>query len=308
MTHRRSRRSRASATGSCRHHACATGDARSADGSASPCSSSRWPRCWLVGGSLWFALRDLHRDATIGSLTELTVPYATAARARLPDGLFRAGGRNNEGDFIERFRDPATSVDLELAAFRESFKADVAEADVSVIFTLGQNSYILNAEEGAPSTLAEVPEVTSELVRGQVATGTTKIEGVGEVLYATTPIIGPGRNPSAPFLMLTRPDESARQATADLVRALTIAGLLLVVIGIPLALGLSRSVTARCVVSPTPPGTWPRARCPSPCPSAGRARSPRPARRSTPWPVRSVRLARPSASCWPTSDTTCAHH
>lgn len=221
-----------------------------------------------VGGSLWFALRDLHRDAAIGSLTELTVPYATAARARLPDGLFRIGNRNNEGGFIERFRD-SESVDLELAAFRESFREDIADADVSVIFMLGQNSYILNPEQGAPSTLTEVPEIAGELVRGQVATGTTAIEGVGEVLYATTPIVGPGRNPSAPLLMLTRPDESARQATADLVRALTIAGLLLVVIGIPLALGLSRSVTGPLRRLADATGDVAKGKVPEPLPVGG---------------------------------------
>jgi signal transduction histidine kinase len=221
-----------------------------------------------VGGSLWFALRDLHRDAAIGSLTELTVPYATAARARLPDGLFRVGGRNNDGQFSERFRDPA-DVDLELVAFGESLKADLAEADVSVILMLGQNSYILNPADGASSTLAQVPEIRGDLVRGQVATGTTEIEGVGEVLYATTPIVGPGRNPAAPLLLLTRPDESARQATADLVRALTIAGLLLVVIGIPLALGLSRSVTGPLRRLSDATGDVARGKVPEPLPVSG---------------------------------------
>ena len=37
-----------------------------------------------VGGALWIALRDLHRDAALGSLAELTVPYASQARQRFP--------------------------------------------------------------------------------------------------------------------------------------------------------------------------------------------------------------------------------
>jgi signal transduction histidine kinase len=43
--------------------------------------------------------------------------------------------------------------------------------------------------------------------------------------------------------MLARLDDSAERATADLVRALSVAGVILIIIGIPLAIGLSRSVT-----------------------------------------------------------------
>ena len=37
-----------------------------------------------LGGTLWFALRELHRDATTASLTELTVPWAAALRSQFP--------------------------------------------------------------------------------------------------------------------------------------------------------------------------------------------------------------------------------
>ena len=47
-----------------------------------------------VGGSLWFALRDLHREATIGALTELTVPYSTTVRRLAPNDALRQGGAN----------------------------------------------------------------------------------------------------------------------------------------------------------------------------------------------------------------------
>lgn len=202
-----------------------------------------------LGGSLWFALRGLHRDATIGALTELTVPYANAVRTRMPEGALRPGndgGRN----LIDRLRD-IDEDDLEVFEFREAFREEVSDSDVSIIFTVGMSSFILNPEEGVASTLTVVPELEGDLVRGQVATGTTRIEGIGEVLYATTPIAGTNRGPGAdlnramaPLLMLARPDDSATQATADLLRALTAAGLILVVIGIPLAVGLSRSVTS----------------------------------------------------------------
>ena len=51
-----------------------------------------------LGGSLWFALRDLHRDAAIGTLSELTAPYASAVRARIPGALIRPG--DGDRDFV----------------------------------------------------------------------------------------------------------------------------------------------------------------------------------------------------------------
>jgi signal transduction histidine kinase len=202
-----------------------------------------------LGGSLWFALRDLHRDATIGSLTELAVPYATAVRTRVPEGALRPGGAGGR-NLIDRLRG-LEEDDFEVAEFREAFREEVADSNVAIVFTIGQSSIILNPEEGGATALTDVPELEGDLVRGQVATGTTRIEGIGEVLYATTSIIGPNRQPgadpnrtTAPYLMLARPDDSATRATADLVRALTAAALILVVIGLPLAIGLSRSVTS----------------------------------------------------------------
>jgi signal transduction histidine kinase len=64
------------------------------------------------------------------------------------------------------------------------------------------------------------------------------------VLYAAIPIREPLRDREVPTLMLVREDDSAQLATADLVRAVGVAALVLLVIGIPLALGLSRSVSA----------------------------------------------------------------
>ena len=206
-----------------------------------------------VGGSLWFALRELHREATIGALTELTVPYSTAVRQLVPNDVLRParpssdGGQSPTRDFIERIR----TLDGDLSEFRLTLEEEVADSDVALIFTVGKSSFIVNPEEGGASSLDEVPVIEDGLVRGQVATGTTRIEGMGEVLYATTPIVGSvrqggqgaPRTTSAPYLMLALEDDSAEQATADLVRALTVAGLILVVIGIPLAVGLSRSVT-----------------------------------------------------------------
>ena len=66
-----------------------------------------------LGGSLWVALRDLHRDAAIGTLSELTAPYASAVRARIPGALIRPG--DGDRDFVDRVRDSAGLVGDELA-------------------------------------------------------------------------------------------------------------------------------------------------------------------------------------------------
>ncbi|MEX1295634.1 MAG: HAMP domain-containing sensor histidine kinase [Candidatus Limnocylindrales bacterium] len=205
-----------------------------------------------IGGSLWFVLRDLHRDAIVGSLAELTVPYASAVRSAVPNDVLRPGSPDGEPDPQRGFIARLGNLDGDLSEFREALREEVAEADISLIFTVGRSSYIVNPAEDGASTLAEVPQIEGELARGQVVTGTTRIEGMGSVLYATTPILGPlrpggqgvrARSASAPFLMLARADDSGERATSDLVRALSVAGLVLVVLGVPLAVGLSRSVT-----------------------------------------------------------------
>jgi signal transduction histidine kinase len=196
-----------------------------------------------LGGSLWFALRDLHRDAMIGSLTELTAPWASNIRTRIPGAAQRPGDGTRAG-IIERIRDGEGQADDEFRTFLETFEEDIEQAQVSVVIVQGDNSLVLNPEEGTASVLSEVPEVHADLVRGQVATGSTEIEGLGEVVYATTPIFGNirgGSNP--PLIMLARADDSAEQATADLIRALAIASIVLLIVGVPLAVGLGRSVT-----------------------------------------------------------------
>ena len=234
-----------------------------------------------VGGSLWFALRDLHREATIGALTELTVPYSTTVRRLAPNDALRQGGanatrpgENAPQDFIERIQ----NIDGDLTELRIALQEELAEADVSLIFTVGQSSYIVNPAEGVADSLTEVPVIEEDLARGQVATGSTEIAGMGEVLYATTPVAGPlrqaigagqARSTRAPYLMLARLDDSAERATADLVRALSVAGVILIIIGIPLAVGLSRSVTNPLRRLSDATGDVARGKVPEPLPVSG---------------------------------------
>ena len=180
-------------------------------------------------------------------------------------------GPSNQRNFLERIQGIIEDDELadELREFRESFRQDLSDSEVSVIFTLGQSSFIFNPEEGGATELSEVPEIDTGLTRGQVATGETEIDGVGQVLYATTPIQGQGRGQAAPFIMLAREDDSAERATADLLRALTLAGLILVVIGIPLAVGLSRSVTRPLRRLSDATGDVARGKVPEPLPTTG---------------------------------------
>jgi two-component system, OmpR family, sensor histidine kinase BaeS len=190
----------------------------------------------VVGGSLWVALRDLHRDAALGAMTELTVPYATFLRSP-------SDGQRGVGGPAARLRSGALAAgDSTLAAFIDRIQEDVDPASLSVILIEGRTADFLNPSEGTTTTLADPPSLGANLTRGQVATGSTTIHGLGDVVYAATPIVvGPrGRTPLT--LMLARHDDSAELATADLARALTLAGLALLIIGIPIAVGLGASV------------------------------------------------------------------
>ena len=168
-----------------------------------------------VGGTLWVALRELHRDAAMGSLIELTAPYAGVVRARLPVAVLRQGN-DEDGDFIEQLRSSAGKAGDELAGFLESFEQDVDQAAFSIIFVQGNSSYILNPANETTSRLPQVPQLDGPLLRGQVATGTTRIEGIGEVLYAATPIVRePRGGRDTPLILLAAPDNSAARTCSN---------------------------------------------------------------------------------------------
>jgi signal transduction histidine kinase len=193
-----------------------------------------------LGGSLWVALRDLHREAAVGALAELTAPLAGVVRARLP----LAGELEEERPmFLERLRSSrAGGGDAALGASLEALVADTDASDISIVFLQGPNSFLLNPGEGTADTIGQAPAIAADPVRGQVATGRTRIESMGDVLYAATPLQLGRRGDGAPLIMLTRPDTSAEAATAAILRALAVAGVVLLLVGIPLAAGLSRSV------------------------------------------------------------------
>ena len=114
---------------------------------------------------------------------------------------------------------------------------------------------------------------------GVVETGSTVIEGLGEVLYAATLIREPLSDRSVPTLMLVREDDSARLASGDLVRALAVAAVVLLLVGIPLAVGLGRSVSGPLRRLAFASGTVAAGRVPDALPISGSTRGRRGQRR-----------------------------
>jgi signal transduction histidine kinase len=202
-----------------------------------------------VGGALWVVLRDLHRDAALGSLAELTVPYASQARQRVPPSLLRRVRRGApEGSSnLDSYRasiEGRTATRL-FADFVEDAQAEISAASgISVLLVSDGNTVIRDPDSGSSETVVGEPTIAAGVAPGEVRTGRTAIAGLGDVLYAATPIREPLLDRAVPTLMLVRADDSAQLATEDLVRALSVAALVLLVIGVPLAVGLSRSVAA----------------------------------------------------------------
>ncbi len=200
-----------------------------------------------VGGALWIALRDLHRDAALGSLAELTVPYASQARQRFPLQLLRPAvrGERIDDDALRAFRESRQGRQAS-EAFEEfvgQAQEEIEAAGISVLLVSDGSTVVRDPVTGTIGTLATAPALEAPDVAGVVETGSTVIDGLGEVLYAATMIMEPLSDRSVPTLMLVREDDSARLAGEDLVRALAVAAIVLLLVGIPLAVGLGRSVS-----------------------------------------------------------------
>lgn len=200
-----------------------------------------------VGGALWVVLRDLHRDAAMSSLAELTLPYTAQARQRIPLG------RRGADEFL---------------AFVEQTQAEIDAAGISLIVVQDEDTFVRDSQTGTVGRVDLAADIPMPSTLG-VTTGTARIEGRGQVLYAATRIREPRLDRDVPALVLLREDDSARLATADLGRALLVAGLILVVIGIPMAYGLSRSVARPLRRLALASETVARGRVPEPLPTGG---------------------------------------
>ena len=268
-----------------------------------------------VGGALWFALRDLHRDAAIGALTELTVPYAIARpRQRSPAACC---ARRRQGQLIairasgsagnpERQRAGASQRPLP-GTVRGGHRPERSSRSSS---SQGTTALIVTPVEG-PADAARGRRPTSKPTWSvdRLPPARPRSRASAQVLYAATPIQEATASASLPLIVLARADESAELATAGPgPRAGSRRGSPCSIIGIPIAAGLSRSVTGRCVALRWPPETVAAGEVPEPLPTTGPRRGRRGQRRLQRHGGRGrTRRGRPSASCWPTSATTCVH-
>lgn len=226
-----------------------------------------------VGGALWVALRDLHRGAALGSLAELSVPYAARAQRQFPLEILRPrrDGERRDQARIDRFResDQGRRAERVFGEFVRQAQDEIEAAGVFVFLVQDGSAVERDVSTGLIVNHDDSAIVAVPTQRGGVQTGTTTLDGVGEVLYAATSIRPPRADRSVPALVLVRPDDSARLATTDLVKALVIAGIVLVLIGIPLAYGLSRSVTRPLRRLATASQTVGRGEVPDPLPTTG---------------------------------------
>jgi signal transduction histidine kinase len=226
-----------------------------------------------VGGALWVALRDLHRDAALGALAELTVPYASQARQRFPLEMLRplADDDHPRTEALRLFRESRQGQRATEAftTFVQDAQAEIDAAGISVLLVSDDRTIVRDPETGTIEMVESTPGFATAPTRGEVQTGTAEMEGLGEVIYAATPVREPLLDRAVPTLVLARADDSAQLATADLVRALTVAVLVLLIIGIPLALGLSRSVAAPLHRLAAASGTIARGDVPDPLPTSG---------------------------------------
>ena len=226
-----------------------------------------------MGGALWFALRDLHRDAAENTLAKLTIPYAVRAGQQLPLEILRRRDPDERPsrEVIERFRESQAGRRAAAAftTFVQQAQEEIDAAGISVMLVQDGKAVVRSPSSGEIETLDEVPDVRLPEIGGEVITGTTELDDVGTVLYAATSVRGPRAERVLPAIVLLREDDSAALATADLARSLTAAGLILLVIGIPMAVGLSSSVTRPLRRLAEATGTVARGKVPEPLPTSG---------------------------------------
>jgi signal transduction histidine kinase len=171
-----------------------------------------------VGATLFVVLRDLYRDQATATLAELAIPYGAQVQRRVGPG-----------------RPDQEPLDA-LAEIREQVRATGLLA-----YVVGPAGQALELGDGTPS-LAALP-IALPHERGPIVRGTAELEGIGPVVYAAAPLVGSRVGPGGgASLVLVRRDTASSQALGDLLRALAIAAVVLVVIGVPLAVWLSRSV------------------------------------------------------------------
>jgi len=170
-----------------------------------------------VGGALFIVLRDLYREQATAALADLAIPYVAQARVR-----FGPGGRDGRAnDILTEIRGLAASSNL-------------------LIYGVAQDGSALELGDGTPALTSVSMTLPND--QGDIVRGVADIPGVGAVVYAAAPLFGERTAAGLRALVFARADDSGSRALGDILRALAIAALVLVVIGVPLAAWLSGSV------------------------------------------------------------------
>jgi two-component system sensor histidine kinase BaeS len=200
-----------------------------------------------LGGALWLAMRDLHRDAARGTLAQLTVPYAIRAGQQIPFTAFRERGQGNRAtqEAADAFRN-SQAGQLALQAFSDfvtETQGEISDAGISVMLVQDGQVFVRDPSTGRVTEQDTQLPFDISASGGGVQTGTASYPGLGAVNYAATTVRASRAERVLPTLVLLQSDRSSDLATADLARALTVAALLLLAVGIPMAVRLSRSVT-----------------------------------------------------------------
>ena len=167
-----------------------------------------------VGGGLFVSLRDLHREQTISTLGDIAQPVA--ARVRVAGVL----------------ADLAT----ELAAVAPTVRSDIG------VYGLIGRRVVTGTGTATDVDLSQIP-VDPAQKAGETRGGELTSGGGTKLLYAVTVVRQAGAAAGAVASVLTLPDRSAAQALGDLVRVLPLVLLLTALVALPIAWGLSRSIT-----------------------------------------------------------------
>jgi two-component system sensor histidine kinase BaeS len=193
-----------------------------------------------VGGILFVLLRDLHAEANSAALADAALPLVSQARQRID-----AGG-------------PPRVVLREL-------EQQTAASDIS-LFLVDRSGRVVELGSDLP---VDQVDLGPPGARGSIDRGTFAAPGAGTYVYVAAPF-GAALGKNGPWaLVLARPDDSGRRALADLVRALVVAGLVVLVVGALLAAWLSRSVTRPLGRLAAAAGDVGRGRLPEPLPEDG---------------------------------------
>ena len=169
---------------------------------------------WLaIGAAMFVLLRGMHADATTSALADVTQTIAVRLRGAVAT------------------REVRTVV----AEVRDA----VAASDITV-HVIGRGGGYLDVGAGGPDP-ADTIEIPAGSPRGHVASGSIEYTDGLTHLYAAT-VLSEAAADAPRALLLSTVDRSGATALRDVLRTLPVLMLVTLLVGVPLALLLSRSV------------------------------------------------------------------